>query len=205
MTTKHDRKPCFRGLCAGWVNRGLAFAFAVGAATMAYAADWYVDANNGNDAWDGSTATIPTQATIDAGGTIAGPRKTLHAMMSDDCVQAGDTVWAAEGDYNERGIVNGTETTLNRVQVKGGVTLRASGSRDKTFISGADGTDGAYSAGATRCVFFLPPSDDDSANGYGYGIVKGFTIRNGRTAKDTEYGGGSSGSGLLVECDFQNN
>ena len=205
MTTKHDRKPCFQGLCAGWVNRGLAFAFAVGAATMAYAADWYVDANNGNDAWDGTTAAIPSQATIDEGGTIAGPRKTLHAMMSDVCVVAGDTVWAAEGDYNERGIANGTETTLNRVQVKGGVMLRASGSRDKTFISGADGTDGAYSAGATRCVFFLPPSDDDSANGYGYGIVKGFTIRNGRTAIDTEYGGGSSGSGLLVECDFQNN
>ena len=46
------------------------------AATTAYGVDYYVDANNGNDAWDGTTAAIPDAATIEAGGTIAGPRKT---------------------------------------------------------------------------------------------------------------------------------
>ena len=70
-------------------NIGLIAAVAVMAvATTAYGADYYVDANNGNDAWDGTTATIPDPATIEAGGTIAGPRKTLHAMMSDARVVA---------------------------------------------------------------------------------------------------------------------
>ena len=142
MTMKNDKKPCFQGMYAGLLCKCHAFVFAATTATMAYAADWYVDANNGNDDWDGTTATIPTQATIDEGGTIAGPRKTLHAMMSDERVVAGDTVWAAEGDYKEGGEVNGEGTTINRVQVKGGVTLRASGSRDNTFISGAKGAEG---------------------------------------------------------------
>ena len=214
MTMKYDKKPCIQGLYAGLLRKCLAFVFAASAATMAYAADWYVDANNGNDDWDGSTATIPTQATIEAGGTIAGPRKTLHAMMSDERVVAGDTVWAAEGDYKEGGTVNGEGTTINRVQVKGGVMLRASGSRDKTFISGANGTENKYTAGATRCVFFLPPVNEAD----GYGIVKGFTIRKGRTAPGRmvlnekneeeevkEYGGGTTGAGLVSECDFDAN
>ena len=115
-------------------------------ATTAYGTDYYVDANYGNDAWDGTTAAIPSQELIDQGGTIPGPRKTLHAMMSDERVVAGDTVWAAEGDYNEGGDVNGTETTTNRVQVKGGVMLRARGTREATFMSGADGIPTARSA-----------------------------------------------------------
>ena len=204
MTMKNNKKPCFQGMYAGLLCKCLAFVFAATTATMAYAADWYVDANNGNDTWDGTTATIPTQATIDEGGTIAGPRKTLHAMMSDERVVAGDTVWAAEGDYKEGGTVNGEGTTINRVQVKGGVTLRASGSRENTFITGSGG-EYTVEAGATRCVFFLPPSDDDKANGYGYGIVKGFTVRNGRTCQTNEYGGASTGDGLMSECEFKNN
>ena len=140
---------------------------------------------------------------IDQGGTIAGPRKTLHAMMSDARVSAGDTVWAAEGDYNEGGEVYGSRVTVNRVQVKAGVKLVATGSRDATFISGADGTgSSAYSTGAARCVYFLAPKGDE-----GYGIVKGFTLRNGRTAasNDDEQGGASTGQGLLVECNLVNN
>ena len=214
MAMKNDRKPCFQGLHAGLVNKALAVVFAAIAVNMAYGTDYYVDANYGNDAWDGTTAAIPDQATIDAGGTIAGPRKTLHAMMSDERVVAGDTVWAAEGNYKEGGTVNGEGTTINRVQVKGGVMLRASGSRDKTFISGANGTESKYTAGATRCVFFLPPVNEED----GYGIVKGFTIRNGRTAPGRmvlnekneeeevkEYGGGTTGNGLVSDCVFDAN
>ena len=211
---KHSRKPCLHGVYAGLFGKVFTAFIAAAAVTLAYGADYYVDANYGNDAWDGTTAAIPDQATIDAGGTIAGPRKTLHAMMSDDCVQVGDTVWAAEGDYKEGGTVNGEGTTINRVQVKGGVMLRASGSRDKTFISGANGTENKYAAGATRCVFFLPPVKEED----GYGIVKGFTIRKGRTAPGRmvlnekneeeevkEYGGGTTGDGLVSDCVFNAN
>jgi len=211
---KYDRKPRFQRLYAGLLGKALAVVVAAIAVNMAYGEDYYVDANYGNDAWDGTTAAIPDQAMIDAGGTIAGPRKTLHAMMSDERVVAGDTVWAAEGDYKEGGTVNGEGTTINRVQVKGGVMLRASGSRDKTFISGANDTENKYTAGATRCVFFLPPVNVED----GYGIVKGFTIRKGRTAPGRmvlnekneeeevkEYGGGTTGSGLVSECVFDAN
>ena len=209
---KNDRKPCFQGLHAGLVSKALAVVFAAIAVNMAYGEDYYVDANYGNDAWDGTTAAIPDQATIDAGGTIAGPRKTLHAMMSDERVGAGDTVWAAEGNYNEGGTVNGERKTINRVQVKAGVALKASGARSATFITGSGGeylpkdpSKNAYTNGDVRCVFFLAvPEGAD----YACGIVKGFTLRDGRAGSDEaqkEYGGASLGAGLLVECDFSNN
>ena len=150
----------------------------------AFATDWYVDANNGNDSWDGTTAAIPSQEVIDQctaqSGPVPGPRKTLHAMMSDECVQPGHVVKAAEGDYNEGGDVNGSNVTSNRGQVKAGVTLLATGSRDATFITGSGGSgDAAYNTGAVRCVYFIAPPDKAA---YGFGIVKRFTLRNGRTA-----------------------
>ena len=120
-------------------NKMIVSAVAAVAVMSSWATDWYVDANKGNDLWDGTTAAIPTQEQIDAiaaGDSIPGPRRTLHAMMSDEKVDVGDTVWAAEGDYNEGGTVYRTYYTVNRVQVKAGVTLRASGSRDNTFITG---------------------------------------------------------------------
>ena len=175
------------------------FVAVFGAANVAFAKSYYVDANFGNDAWDGTTPAIPSQEVIDAGGTISGPRKTLHAMMSDERVEPGDVVCAAEGDYNDGGDVNGSNATSNRVQVKAGVTLKATGSRDATYITGSGGT---YAAGAVRCVFFIAPPSKAT---YGYGIVKGFTLRDGRTATSSEYGGAATGNGLLVECDFQKN
>ena len=190
----------------------IATVLAMAAATAAYGVDYYVDANYGNDDWDGTTATIPSQAVIDQGGTISGPRKTLHAMMSDACVQPGDVVKAAEGDYNEGGTAYNPAAatqTVNRVQVKAGVTLLATGARSATFITGSGGTGtAAYTNGAARCVYFLEPPTGAS---YGCGIVKGFTLRNGRTAPNsknndtTAYAGGAWGNGLLVECDFVNN
>ena len=173
----------------------------------AFATDWYVDANNGNDGWDGTTAAIPSQEVIDQctaqGVPVPGPRKTLHAMMSDERVQPGDVVKAAEGDYNEGGDVSGSNVTSNRVQVKAGVMLLATGSRDATFITGSGGSgDAAYNTGAVRCVYFIAPPDKAA---YGYGIVKRFTLRNGRTASTSEHGGASVGNGLLVECVLSGN
>ena len=193
-------------------NKMIVSAVAAVAVMSSWATDWYVDAVNGNDQWDGSTATVPTQEQIEAGGTVAGPRKTLHAMMSDEKVDVGDTVWAAEGDYNEGGTVYGTYKTVNRVQVKAGVTLRASGLRDNTFITGSGGSystdpaQNAYSNGAARCVYFLSvPTGAD----YGGGIVKGFTLRDGRTCpkydNTEEQGGASTGTGLLVDCLLRDN
>ena len=194
------------------LNSLIAIGFAATAFTGAWGADWYVDANNGNDVWDGTSAAIPSQEAIDAataaGVAASGPRKTLHAMMSDERVVAGDTVNAAEGDYCEGGAVNGSKETVNRVQIKAGVTLTATQGRNNTFIIGSGGVFSsnqeinAYTNGAVRCVYFLSPPANA---GYGYGIVKGFTLKDGRTANTNEHGGASYGYGLLVECDFQNN
>ena len=189
------------------MKKAVVFAFAGIVSAAAFATDWYVDANNGNDSWDGTTAAIPSQEVIDQctaqGVPVHGPRKTLHAMMSDECVQPGHVVKAAEGDYNEGGVVNGTKLTVNRVQIKAGVKLVATGSRDATFITGSGGSGtGAYTNGAVRCVNFLAPTGDE-----GYGIVRGFTLRDGRTAPSStkENGGASIGAGLLVDCVLENN
>ena len=186
------------------LNSVLATVWTAVAATAAFGTDFYVDANNGDDAWSGTAAALPTPEAIAAGGTVVGPRKTLHAMMSDARVVPGDTVFAAEGDYNEGGDVNGSNVTSNRVQVKAGVTLCATGARESTFISGSGGSydGGAYTSGAVRCVYFLDPP---SGAAYGHGIVKGFTLRNGRTCSTSEHGGAARGLGLLVACDFRDN
>ena len=82
-------------------KKTVVFAFAGIMSAAAFATDWYVDANSGNDSWDGTTAAIPSQEVIDQctaqGVPVPGPRKTLHAMMSDECVQPGHVVNAAEG------------------------------------------------------------------------------------------------------------
>ena len=40
-------------------RKTVVFAFAGIVSAAAFATDWYVDANNGNDGWDGTTADIP--------------------------------------------------------------------------------------------------------------------------------------------------
>ena len=46
------------------IGNVIAMVLAMAAVTAAYATDYYVDANNGNDAWDGTAAAIPDQATM---------------------------------------------------------------------------------------------------------------------------------------------
>ena len=77
--------------------------------------------------WDGTTAEIPLSDTV-------GPRKTLVKVM--ELASAGDTIYAAEGNYDYGEILADGNTTSNRVIVKAGVLLAASGRRTSTFISG---------------------------------------------------------------------
>lgn len=172
--------------------------------TVAHGSDWYVDAVNGNDAWDGTAAIVPSEGS-------SGPRKTLVKVM--ELASAGDTIYAAEGDYNSGEILANGNTTSNRVVVKAGVLLTASGRRISTYISGKTSTMSGHDKGnnidAIRAVFFASPTAEESSSGIAGGVVKGFTIRNGRTAKsgnDTNCnGGGAFGPGLVVDCDFINN
>ena len=155
------------------------------------AGDFYVDANNGNDLWDGSSAT--------RGAGDVGPKKTLAAAMAGRT--NGDVVIALPGEYKD-GVSNpeaiGTAKTLNRVTVPMGVTLLARDGKDVTFIVGADSDAPDKSANgcgtnATRCVY--------AADG---GTVRGFTICGGRTFTGEINGGGVSG-GTIIDCIVSNN
>ena len=123
-----------------------------------YTSDWYVDAENGDDA--------------NRGYTPGSAWKTLAAAMTNAVFATGDTVHAAAGDYNEGELAVAGHGTKNRVMVPAGVTLVADKGPDVTFITGASAPSAdarGCGAGATRCV------------GEGGGAVTGFTLRGGCT------------------------
>ena len=156
------------------------------------AGDFYVDANNGNDLWDGSSAT--------RGAGDVGPKKTLVAVMSLVTANEGEVVHAAPGFYT-----NGEAQVSSlpyRVVVPRRTTLVASGRADETFIVGASAPADAADydgygngTGAMRCVYL-----NDNA------VVQGFTITGGRT-QTGGYGAGVGGSqtAWVVDCVVSNN
>ena len=194
------------------LNRGWSKLVALFAMVTAFAANgavWYVDAVNGNDEWDGTTAEIPFSGTV-------GPRQTLVKVM--ELASAGDTIYAAEGDYKSGMILADGNTTTNRVVIKAGVLLAASGRRASTRIFGAissrpssEGTTRGNNTDALRAVYFAAPTAEETAAGYAGGVLKGFTVIKGRTTLGTSdsdsnaHGGGAFGPGLIVDCDFTDN
>lgn len=177
------------------MNKLILAVTAATATVFAQAETWFVDATSGNDSWDATTAEIPTSGTV-------GPKKTLSAVMA--LASVGDVIKAAEGTYAEGyDVVDGNITT-NRVAVKAGVLLEATGRRKATIIQGD--TTLKY-----RCIYFIEPTEDEKTAGIEAGVVKGFSITDGRTlgSKDTSVayaqGGGALNAGLLVECDLYKN
>ncbi len=164
---------------------------------------YYVDAQNGSDEWDGSSPALPGENAPADGGVIAGPKRTLAAAM--EIANFGSVVYAAEGVYDE-GEMYADATTSNRVVVPVGVTLAAMGRRDKTIIKGkfatAEGSDiNGCGVDALRCVALREGA-----------VVKGFTLKDGRTApSDSSASGNACGGaawgierGLLVDCVITN-
>ena len=155
---------------------------------------WYVDANNGNDLWDGTTSTRDE-------GAGTGPKKTLAAVMS--CIKAYDTVYAAPGFYS-----NGTVTVdgrLYRTCVTNYASLIATSSPQDTFIVGAATTDAtqgdAYGNG---------PGAISGVYLYKNSTLQGFTVTGGRTPSGTvsaNCGGGvcGSASAFVKDCVISNN
>ena len=172
-------------------------AVAVAAAARLFATNYYVDAENGNDAWDGSSAT--------RGEGDVGPKQSLAEVMAISGIKSGDIVYAAEGYYTNK--VMGS-SALYRVIVPSGVKLIASGRADRTFIIGEssqarkeEGGDGyGNGPGAVRCVGVANNSH-----------VIGFTLTGGRTpatASDTTCNGGAVYGGntfYVTDCIVSNN
>lgn len=174
--------------------------------------DIYVDAVNGNDAND---ALTPATA-----------RKSLASVSL--AAVAGDVIHAAEGDYKDESVdwnpyyteaiyIRSTQIPLPacRAVVKAGVSLIATGAKERTFITGAYDPAGEiwngahYTLAGTNAVRCLMA--------FAGARVEGFTIRDGATrgksgGPDDINGGGcalaprwtlvDSSTATFVNCDF---
>ena len=148
-----------------------------------FATDDYVDANNGNDDWDGTADYEHRDETINKG-----PRKTLVGAMEIQGLGAGDVVHAAEGVYDEKEVW--AANSSNRVQVLAGVGLKADGRTSETIIMGhsSEAASNGIGPDAVRCVRLESGA-----------WIQGFTITGGRTPASTD-GGGVSSAGAVVDC-----
>lgn len=151
--------------------------------------DWYVDAVNGSDANDG----------LRPGAAHA--FKTLAHASTNALMEAGATVYVAEGVYNE-GVVPpalGVDSTDSRMMVKYKINFVASGRREATIIEGASSknSDSGIGEGAVRCCLMRG------------GSLRGFTLRNGNvnvgSTTEDDKGGGircSSSEAYAYDCEI---
>ena len=163
-------------------------AFAL-ASAPAHADEWYVDAVNGDDSYDGRTAQTA--------------KKRIQAAV--DCADKNDTVKVAEGVYQDENAYG--DSVKACVVITKDLTLIATGAKDKTHIVGkhANTTTGVGD-GAVRCVYV---KEGATAR------IEGFTIRDGATVAnsgDNGMGGGvvfsvhtpTATRGWLVDCVVSN-
>jgi len=162
------------------------------------AKDYYVDAVDGNDAWDGTAKYEDRDETVTP---VKGPKKTFHGPtgVMTLALQPYDVVHAAAGSYAEYGSAYNSLT--NRLMITtANLGVVADEGRVVTFIEGASATEAGAVNGcgtdAVRCVYI---GGTDS-------YVRGFTLRNGRTLnKDTgtdkDYNcGGCIYGGIAIDC-----
>lgn len=163
---------------------------------------WYVDQSTGND----------TNAAADSSG--ATPFKHIQAAINK--AVSGDTIIVGDGVYEpeEEGIQS---TTLGGSAVRSTIainskylTLRSRNGAQATIIKGKFHSEiTEIGADAARCLFTYKPA--------GKIVVEGFTLRNGATNGDANYGGrggavhayktsgaGASEETLLINCVIEN-
>ena len=163
----------------------------------AFANEWYIDAENGDDT---------------AAGTEQAPRKTLKGAMEIPELAENDTVWLLPGNYNvgempyfDETVKAMTYASTNRCFItKPGLKIRSTGGKDVTFVTGEkyqDASEFRNAYGGTRC--FLIAAE---ATGV---VIEGLTIRTGYApymqAVPYSYGGGvldRSKSCWVVDCKF---
>ena len=116
----------------------LALVVLVGMAMPAFATTWYVDAENGNDDWNGKAdfANAVPASNI-------GPKKTLAVFTN--LLASSDTIYAAPGWYTN-GVAmvytnNLPEKLVRFYTTKSYISLIATGCATNTFIGGAPDPD----------------------------------------------------------------
>lgn len=163
----------------------------------AVAADWYADAVNGNDLWDGTSSSFVSGTT--------GPKKTLQAALDIETLKSDDTLWLLPGDYNEGsnvwdGVSRGCVKTA-------GLRVKSTGGAAVTFITGENDPAADYGYSATRGMRCL--AVDSAASGV---VIEGVFLRNGCAPYGGSdgahgYGGGfynPSGDAWLIASSITN-
>ena len=115
------------------VRRIVALTFAFAACT-ALSGEYYADAVNGDEAWDGSSNYADRDESIGKG-----PKKYLEsalALATETSREAddGDTVYIAEGDYGEGSYLSGTVPC--RGYVRNGCRVIGVGDKEKILVNG---------------------------------------------------------------------
>ena len=157
---------------------------------------WYVDAEHGNDSWNGKADyanAVPA--------SNVGPKKTLAVFT--ELVRSGDTIYAAPGWYTN-GVVTSGATNFRLYTSPGNIKLISTGSAADTFIGGAVDKTVVQNAAPFGC----------GSNGVvpvkmlgGNNVIRGFTLMDGRQTQyenhDSYYGGGvvfSAYTDSLIDC-----
>ena len=155
----------------------------------------YADAVNGNDDWDGSIDYARRDETAGRG-----PTKSLQRAVN--VAEAGGKIYAATGVYDR--VETWYDGCSNRLAVgKANLGIIAIGSQEDTVIEGALDSSNENGCGpaAVRCVYFSSSSASGS-------YVRGFTLRNGRTANVNSDAAGNKGAaiygGMAVDCHISN-
>ena len=158
----------------------IVFLTAVVSGCVALAANtWYVDAENGNDDWNGKADF----ANADSASKV-GPKKTLGVFTG--IVSNGDTIYVAPGCYTNG--VSPTSQNCRFYTSVGGISLISTGCATNTFVCGEPDKNVALDASPYGCgpKAILPIKMFGSGN-----TIKGITIANGRqTDYSSQYGGG---------------
>ncbi|MBR6587653.1 MAG: hypothetical protein IKK82_09550, partial [Kiritimatiellae bacterium] len=181
--------------------RKIVFLTAAAAGYAVFAANtWYVDAENGNDSWDG-TADFENANPA----SNVGPKKTLGVFTS--IVSEGDTIYVAPGYYTNG--VSSASPNCRFYSSCGKISLISTGCATNTFICGAVDETVAQDEAPYGCgsAAILPVMMDGGDN-----VIKGITIANGRqtvftNAREANYGGGvrfvkytSGWNNKMVDC-----
>ena len=157
----------------------------------AFGAQYFVDADNGNDGWNG-------EAAVHQEGTSVGPKRTIQAAVGLADGTTATTISVAPGVYGaDQGAtsVDGNGT-LNRLVIdKANVTIVATGGKEDTHIVGARDDSVAFGQGpnAVRCIYVKTVAPATLYQGI---VIKGFTIRDGAT-----YGAGTGANGGAMFCE----
>ena len=171
-------------------------ALALAGAFAVHAENYYVNADFGDDKYDGRSPVVVSDT--------SGPKGTLLGALTN--AVKNDVVYAAAGVYS-----NGVYEVSGhryRAYITGGVKLVGEGP-DKTFIIGAKDPAGNSSRSycgpdAVACVRM-------ETNGNGGGVIRGFSISGGRSPDSTSHykavgvDGDDYVSHIVVDCVFSNN